>query len=56
MQQSPTQSEFERNLAEYCPEAPPGHDEPSEGSAREVGEEESRQREASSMVISGGEA
>lgn len=51
-QQSPTQSEFERELAEYCSEAPPDRNDPSQGSAREVGEEESRR---TSMVISGGD-
>ena len=56
MQQSPTQSEFERDLAECCPEVPKGRDDLSIGSAREVGEEESRQREATSIIIGGGEA
>jgi len=55
-QQSPTQSEFERDLAECCPEVPKGRDDLSIGSAREVGEEESRQREATSIIIGGGEA
>ena len=51
MQQSPTQSEFERDLAEYCPETPQ-----NEAIHRSIGEGEvegSSQREVSNIMRGG---
>jgi hypothetical protein len=52
MQQSPTQSEFERDLAEYCPETP--QNEALHRSNGEGEEEGSSQREVSNNIIGGG--
>jgi hypothetical protein len=52
MQQSPTQSEFERDLAEYCPETPQ-NDEQLHRSVGEGEEEGSSQREVSNIMGGG---